>query len=91
MQGYSIQKLNRVGGDTSEARKIAALLISLGRHSCHRHNPDGMQLAMEALTTLTVYCNDSPRYWRETADIFNEKIKELYFYSEEWLGGSTHG
>lgn len=79
-------QLERAQGAAAQAQRLVSLFLSVGRHSCQRHNPDALTAVMEQLTALITYCNAPPRLWRGAADIFNEAIKELYFYSEEWLG-----
>ncbi len=84
-----VKRLRKASGDASEATKMTKVLVSLGRHCCHRRDPDSLQLVMVHLADMVLVCNDSPPYWREAADVFNEAVRELYLYSEEWLGRSA--
>ena len=73
-------------GAPHRAEEVSAILISVGRHSCQRRSPDALAEVMKQLTDLIRYCNEPSRLWREAADVFNEAARELYAYSEEWIG-----
>ncbi|MBI4308451.1 MAG: DUF2254 domain-containing protein [Chloroflexi bacterium] len=81
-----IVRLNRAGGTASEATDTAQLYRLVGRHACQRRSPDAVAAVMRQLTALTAYCSDYSRQWRAAADVFNDALKELYSYSEEWIG-----
>jgi hypothetical protein len=81
-------QLENSGGKVETAERLSSLLLSIGRHSYQRYNPDSVAQVMVRFTELVSYCNEYPRYWRNAADFFNEAAIELYAYSEEWIGRS---
>jgi hypothetical protein len=77
--------LDNANGAERKAEEFTAVLLSIGRHACQRHSPDALETIMNRLTELVGYCNEYPRNWRASADIFSEAVRELYAYSESSL------
>ncbi|MDO8530856.1 MAG: tetratricopeptide repeat protein [Dehalococcoidia bacterium] len=82
-------RLDKTNGATKQAEGATSLFLSVGRHACQRRSPDAVAVVMRQLTGLIAYCSHVRRQWRSAADVFNEALKELYSYSDEWIRQAT--
>ena len=74
-------------GSAQTANETREVLLSIGRYACQQRNPDAVVAVMRHITELVATCGGRPpQVWRAAADVFNEAVKQLYFYSEAWIG-----
>lgn len=78
-------RLDGAAGGAAVAAELAGVFLAVGRHACQRQSPDALGAVMGQLTSLIEYCNEPPRLWRGAADEFNDVVRELYLYAEEWM------
>jgi len=81
---HATDELQHSSGAVDEARRFADLAVRLGKYAGTEKDPEGIIVAMDFLTRMTVYCTG--RIYRSAADVFNESVIELQRIAEEAFG-----
>ena len=81
---HATGQLQQSGGAVDGARVFASLGVSLGKYGAAEKDPEGIIIAMDFLTRMTVYCTH--RIYRSAADVFKESVIELQGIAEEAFG-----
>jgi len=81
---HATAELRQSAGAVDDARRFADLGVRLGKYAASEKDPEGIVVAMDYLTKMTIHCTD--RIYRSAADVFNESVIELQRIAEEAFG-----
>lgn len=82
LRDHTIDELDRNEQERNgKANKFAGQVFEIGRYACRKRNIEAWEHVMSWLTRATTYC--TKRKFRRSADIFNDRVYELYQYGLE--------
>lgn len=82
LQEHAKDELQRHPREREEkAKRFAEQVCEIGKYACRKRDTEAWEHTMSWLTALTKYCTE--KQFRQAADIFNERVDELYKYGLE--------